>query len=224
MAFHHRGWLAIWFCLCASMTHAKTEYQVFGKQYCEIVLTHDFSNFVIYNSEDIEDCPHHWWRTLNEMKLKRKLNAAFVHFQEPHIWMVDRVIYSNNSYSKMNISGKKFKKIGYFKLEWNKILQKHGPYTDFSIIKTYIFAINQGRHIYQLKDPYGHYYVLYAQSTKLKDINQLKVQIKLPTGWKFIEGAMLNDFILNPKDPNVHIVQDNLSNHYQRVSKNLLEN
>lgn len=224
MAFkHHHGWWRFLLCLFATSGFAAAEMNVFGKHYCEIVSTQDYSHFVIYNSENPNDCPHHWWSALKIMKLKRYLKANFIHLQGPNIWMVDRIIYPKSSIPKMEVEGKKFHVVGQFQLEWSKLIQHHGPYVNYAITKEHILFWNQGQHIYQLKDPQGRYYVLYGLSQKSRNIEQMKNKLQLPKGWYFVEGILAKNYELNSHGNMIYIIQDNLDNNYQRVSKSLLE-
>jgi hypothetical protein len=224
MAFnHHYWWLITGLCILSHSAFAEMQFHVYGKRYCEIVSTSDFSNFVIYNSDNINDCQHHWWSSINEMKLKRFLKANFVHFQGPNTWMIDNIIYPNSNDFNMKVSGKNFQQVGQFKMEWNKLLKNHGPYVDYTITKNHLYGIRRGREVYELKDASGHYYVLYGLSMDIKDIQQLRNQLKLPKGWQFIQGSLPSDYVINPSKSTIHIIQDNLNNNYQRVAKNLLE-
>ncbi|NBX84185.1 MAG: hypothetical protein EBQ95_01085 [Gammaproteobacteria bacterium] len=224
MAFnHHHWWLITGLCILIHSVYAETQTDVYGKRYCEIVSTNDFSNFTIYNSDNVNDCPHHWWSSLNEIKLKRYLKASFVHMQGPNTWMVDKIIYPNSYGLRKNIMGKQFQQVGHFKMEWNKLIKNHGPYIEYTITKKHLYEIHQGRQIYELKDAAGNYYVLYGLSMDMKDIQQLKNQLKLPRGWQFLKGKLAKDYILNSANSTIYIVQDNLNNNYQRVEKDLLE-
>lgn len=224
MAFkHHHGWWKIVFGLFASSCCAVSESEVFGQHYCEIVSTRDYTHFVIYNSANPNDCPRHWWSALKMMKLKRYLNANFIHLQGPNIWMVDKIIYPQSSISLTEVEGKKFQVVGRFHLEWTQLMQNHGPYVDYAINKDHILHWNQGRRIYQLRDPSGHYYVLYGLSHKSKNIEEWKNRLQLPKGWQMSEGILAQNYELEPNGQLIHVIQDNLDNNYQRLSKSLLE-
>lgn len=201
---------------------------VYGKRYCEIVYSKNYMDFYVYNSNNLHECPHAWWKGIDQNAVKKETNAQYVFLNGPRVWVVDDIVKQPVNYPTSHFKGKPLHLVGTFHSDFQSLLRRHGPYTDYKINRDQAYMLHKGREVVELVNPQGQVYVLHSLSMKKRaqspnQISQLKNHIKLPTGWSFKSGNLNSDYRMASSGHVIHIVQDELENTYQMIGKDLLK-
>ena len=94
-------------------------------------------------------------------------------------------------------------------------------YTANEVARTTNFVYRAGSAVYELASPAGDIYVMQSYSQivnpalNIKDLPVLSEQLKLPAGWTYRSRVLDQDLSLVANGI-AYVLQDNLSNSYQR--------
>jgi hypothetical protein len=201
---------------------------LYGKRYCEIVSSENFSDFNIYNTNGLNDCPKSWWTNLKDHALQKKYHFKFVYLSGPRLWLIDSIQNQPNSRDLKNIEGQKLRKVATFHPQLSSLMSRHGPYTDYQIQRGQSYHFKKGRMVYELVNPQGKIYVLHSISLKHRtqvpgQLNHLAQSLKLPSGWQIKQGQINEDKVLRPIAQTIHVIQDDFENTYQLSNQDFLK-
>ena len=94
-------------------------------------------------------------------------------------------------------------------------------YTPLSVLRSNVWKFKREKEIYELTDPEGHVYVMQSYSQIVdpdlqeSDLSSLGERLDLPPGWSF-SSRVLDENLELVADGEAVVVQDNLTNTYQR--------
>jgi hypothetical protein len=200
--------------------------EVYGQRFCEIVESRDYFEFKIYHKEN---CPLSWWQRLSVKQLQNQNHVSFIHLNGPRIWLVDEVKPSAFLGREVHhFSGLNLNLVGKFKPDFNRLLQKHGPYTDYHMHRDQVLRFHKGREILELISPKGQIYVIHSLSLKHQaqspdHLEKVITYIHPPKGWQLKHGILNSDHELYATGHKVHVLQDELENTYQQTTGDWLK-
>ena len=201
---------------------------IYGKRYCEIISSANFSDFYVYNTYGLNNCPQSWWDKVKSADFQKKYHYKFVHLNGPRLWLIDKII-SNQPESEVKIfEGQQLREFASFHPNLSSIMKNHGPYTEHHVIKKYSYKINKGRRVYELITDNNKIYVLQSISLKIKpqspdNLEAVIASLKLPPRWRYKQGRLTEDKYLKPTHNNIEVIQDEYENTYQLSARDLIQ-
>ncbi|CEG55555.1 hypothetical protein [Legionella fallonii] len=204
--------------------------QMRGKQYCEIIVSKLVTNYAIYNTLGINDCPTTMWNKVTESQVKKETGSSFVYLNGPRYWVIDG--FNNpaaNNAAKKTISGIKMQHAGQLYIKWTNLLKAKYPYYRHEVQRQTTWLFETGKPVYELIDNHGDIYVMLSYSVRKKSqtegsLAQLGAKLTLPKGWKFKTGILKQAETIKSANNVAIIIQDNFDNTYQKVSHDFLKN
>jgi hypothetical protein len=207
-------------------TYEKTIANLRNQRYCEVLIgKRDWLKLEVrvFNTQGLNLCPEAQWKALTKESIAKSYDASFVLLNGPRYWMMDEIQASGNT---VNDVKKMFGGIGMnlratVKLSLLKQLMGSKNYTANEVARTTNFIYRAGSTIYELTSPVDEVYVMqsYAQivnpNLNMKDLPVLSEQLKLPAGWTYRSRVLDQDLSLVANGI-AYVLQDNLSNSYQR--------
>lgn len=199
-----------------------------GSQYCEIILSRLLTNYTIYNTLGLNNCPTSLWNTVNITQIKRQTGSTLVHLNGPRYWVIDGFKNVVDHPDLKNINGITMQEAGLLHINLTELLRASRPYYKHTIKRHASWFYDAGKPVYELVDPNGDIYVMQSYSihkaplTK-QDLTQLGAKLVLPQGWTFKTGILAQPEAIHPIHDLVTVVQDNLDGSYQKVSHDFLK-
>lgn len=200
-----------------------------GKQYCEIIVSKRVTNYVIYNTLGVNDCPTKMWSKVTESQVKKETGSSFVYLNGLRYWVIDGFSNSAENAAKRTINGIPMQHAGQLYIKWTNLLKAKYPYYRHEIQRQTTWLYEAGKPVYELIDNHGDVYVMQSYSIRKKSQNQgslaqLGSKLTLPSGWKFKTGILKQAEAIKSTNNVAIIVQDNFDNTYQKVSHDFLKN
>jgi len=197
-----------------------------NQRYCEVLIgKRDWLNLEVsvFNTQGLNLCPETQWKTLAKESIAKSHDASFVLLNGPRYWMMDEIQASGNTVNnvKESFGGIEMNLRATVKLGLLKQLIGSKNYTANEVARTTNFVYRAGSPIYELTSPEGEVYVMqsYSQivnaSLSEKDLPTLIQQLKLPAGWTY-RSRVLDEPLSLVANGIAYVLQDNLSNSYQR--------
>ena len=197
-----------------------------NQRYCEVLLgSRHFLNLEVkvFNTQGLNLCPEDKWRALSKEVITKQFDASVVILNGPRYWMMDEIQAAgqtiNNvkeSFGGIEMNLRATVDVGLFK----QILGDK-RFTPNQIIRTTNFIYKAGSPIYELTTPTGETYVMQSYSQiesptlSMKDLPSLAERLNLPAGWSYRSRVLDQDLSLVANGV-AYVLQDNLSNSYQR--------
>ena len=196
-------------------------------RYCEYLAIEPTAEGIIataWNSFGLHDCPAQDWDAVDEDDLQRyadELGVAAVTKNGPRFWLMDELLSNRGSYEEIRF---------FDSLEMGLAAQvllgttpSLGDYTERSVARDTLFTFNEGSEIYQLSSPAGREYVMQSYSHIVDDtqtsgsLSELGSRLALPEGWTFTARVLEEHLFVEDVEGIATIVQDELTNTYQRA-------
>ena len=197
-----------------------------NQRYCEVLLgkrTWLKLEVRVFNTQGLNHCPEAQWSALTKESIEKTFDASFVVLNGPRYWMMDEIQAAGNTVNdvKETFGGIEMNLRAIVKLSLLKQLMGSKNYTANEIARTTNFVYRAGSTVYELTSPAGDVYVMQSYSQivnpalNIKDLPVLNEQLKLPAGWTYRSRVLDQDLSLVANGV-AYVLQDNLSNSYQR--------
>jgi hypothetical protein len=198
-----------------------------GGRYCEVILSESLSQFAVYNTWGLNQCPEEKWRELTTEGIKKETNAAMVRLNGPRYWVIDG--FKNTQLINKTVKlfgGISMRKAGVLHIEITTLLEPR-YYRTHEVNRKTTWVYQENKPVYELIDPKGAVYVMQSYSVELhpqtlESLSQLDQQLQLPQGWHFKTGILKKTELLAAADAKAIVVQDNYLNTYQRATHDFL--
>ena len=225
--------LSLWTLTAFSQSHLKNrpEFEMSvsnlrNQRYCEVLYgkrTWLTLEVKVFNTQGLNLCPEDQWKTLSKDEIAKANDASFVLLNGPRYWTMDEIQAAGSSVNKVKESfgGIEMNLRAVVKLGLFKQLIGSKQYSPNEITRTTNFIYKAGATVYELTSPSGEVYVMQSYSQivnptlSIKDLATLDQQLKVPTGWAYRSRVLDRDLSLLANGV-AYVLQDNLSNSYQR--------
>jgi hypothetical protein len=198
-----------------------------GERYGEIMLGKGGlvvpSEFDVYNTIGLNDCPQELWAKLDPEKIKAETGAKAVKLNGPRYWMIDGLTGSTLVSTEIRtFGGIQMRHAGTIELAFRDKLHLGKPYAIHRVARKTIWVYKAGRPVYQLIGPDGAVYFMQSYSVQKdpkQDVDSLALlgaRLQLPENWKFRTLNLSKDYMLQAVDGMAYVVQDDLENTYQK--------
>jgi hypothetical protein len=197
-----------------------------NQRYCEVLLgkrTWLKLEVRVFNTQGLNHCPEAQWSALTKESIEKTFDASLVVLNGPRYWMMDEIQAAGKTVNdvKESFGGIEMNLRATIQLSLLKQLMGSKQYTPNEIVRTTNFVYRAGSAIYELTSPGGDVYVMQSYSQivnpalSMKDLPVLGEQLKLPAGWTYRSRVLDQDLSLVANGI-AYVLQDNLSNSYQR--------
>lgn len=197
-----------------------------GERYGEVLLGKGGlvtpSEFDVYNTIGLNDCPDALWTKLDPEKIKSENGVKAVKLNGPRYWVIDGLTGSSLvSNVQRNFGGIEMRQAGTLKLTMKDILAMGKPYVVHCVARTTIWLFKAGSPVYQLISPSGEVFFMQSFSAQkekqsMESLAQLGSKLSLPNGWKFRTLTLKKDYQVKALDGLAYVVQDDFENTYQK--------
>ena len=222
--------LSIFLFITPLTSQAAKKMNIRGSRYCEIIFTESITQYDVYNTFGLNDCPESIWSQVNIDQVKREANSSFVHLNGPRFWVIDGFVHSNLVKANPKIlGGLAMREAGVLHLSAYDLLRaKSGShYQQWKIERQTVWIYEPGKPIYELIDPEGNVFVMQSYSIQKHSQTQdslasLASKLTLPSGWQFKTGTLTKRETLKTINNVAIVVQDDFLNTYQKATHDFL--
>ena len=197
-----------------------------NQRYCEVLIgKRDWLKLEVrvFNTQGLNLCPEAQWSALTKESIIKDYDASIAILNGPRYWMMDEIQAAGNTVNdvKETFGGIEMNLRATVKLSLLKQLMGSKNYTANEVARTTNFVYRAGSTVYELTSPAGDVYVMQSYSQivnpalNIKDLPGLSEQLKLPAGWTYRSRVLDQDLSLVANGV-AYVLQDNLSNSYQR--------
>lgn len=197
-----------------------------NQRYCEVLIgKRDWLKLEVrvFNTQGLNLCPEAQWSALTKESIAKAYDASFAILNGPRYWMMDEIQAAGNTVNdvKETFGGIEMNLRATIQLSLLKQFIGSKHFTPNEITRTTNFVYKAGGAIYELTSPAGDVYVMQSYSQivnpalNIKDLPVLSEQLKLPAGWTYRSRVLEQDLSLVANGV-AYVLQDNLSNSYQR--------
>jgi hypothetical protein len=202
--------------------------QMRDQRYCEIIIPKTFSQYAVYNTWGLNDCPQDTWNNVTDACVKKETNSSRVHLNGPRYWVIDG--FKNSTLvnpTVKTICGLSMREAGVLEVSPFDLLKANKPYKQRDVARQTTWIYNAGSPVYELIDPKGKVFVM--QSYSLQKIHQsqaslagLGAKLNLPKNWQFKTGKLKKTELLQAIDNQATVIQDDFLNTYQLATRDFL--
>lgn len=199
-----------------------------GERYGEVLLGKGGllipSEFDVYNTIGLNDCPQELWEKLDADKIKKENGVKAVILNGPRYWAIDGLTNSKLvSTVQKNFGGIEMRQAGTIELGLRDKLSLGKPYAVHKVARTTVWVFKSGRPVYQLISPDGDVYFMQSYSVQkekqdMESLAKLGSKLHLPSGWQFKTQNLNKDFFVKAIDGMAYVIQDDLDNTYQKTT------
>lgn len=208
--------------------HAAEKMNLRGQRYCEIIVAKSLTNYSVYNTWGLNDCPAALWNQVNVAQVKQETGSSFVHLNGPRHWVIDgfkKTALINPSIK--TLAGLTLREAGILHLSVFDLLKPNTPYQDRNVNRQTTWIYQSGRPVYELINPKGQVFVMQSFSVQQhpqteQSLSQLGSVLTLPAGWKFKTGILKQPEMLEAINNRAVVAQDNYLNTYQMATHDFL--
>ncbi|QWE08418.1 hypothetical protein [Polynucleobacter ibericus] len=197
-----------------------------NQRYCEVLMgKRDWLKLEVkvFNTQGLNLCPETQWHALNKESIAQNFDVSFVYLNGPRYWTMDEIQAAGNTVNdvKESFGGIEMNLRATVQLSLFKQLMGSKNFTPNEINRITNFIYRAGSAVYELTSPAGDVYVMQSYSQivnphlNMKDLPVLSEQLKLPAGWTYRSRVLDQDLSLIANGI-AYVLQDNLSNSYQR--------
>jgi hypothetical protein len=197
-----------------------------NQRYCEVLVgKRNWLNLEVrvFNTQGLNLCPEVQWKDLSKDSIAKAFDASFVLLNGPRYWVMDEIQAAGATVNneKESFGGIEMNLRATIQLSLLKQILGSKKYSANEITRTTNFIYRAGSAVYELTSPGGDTYVMQSYSQivnpmlNMKDLPVLGEQLKLPAGWTYRCRVLDQDLSLIA-DGIAYVLQDNLSNSYQR--------
>jgi len=207
----------------------------FRVRYCEMILPYPEGGGVtasVYGTQQLNDCPQEAWEAIDPEAVAEEYGSLAALQNGPRYWVLDDIEIGEGGFTGDPLPGRG--EIFFFgQLEMRLLTsvflpvdgnnQSGVPYTSARVDRNTIFHFVAGRRVYELQDPQGNRYIMQSYSQivdsdlQFYELTGLGERLELPEGWQFSTYILEEPLELLTDDGVAEVVQDELSNTYQRV-------
>jgi hypothetical protein len=198
-----------------------------NQRYCEVLVGK--RNWLklevrVFNTQGLNLCPEAQWKELNKESIAKAYDASFILLNGPRYWVMDEIQAAGATVNKEKESfgGIEMNLRATIQLSLLKQFLGSKQYSPNEVTRTTNFIYRAGSAVYELTSPGGDVYVMQSYSQivnptlNMKDLPVLNDQLKLPAGWTYRSRVLDQDLSLLANGV-AYVLQDNLSNSYQRM-------
>lgn len=223
-----KGWIALIFCVITLGAQAADKMGIRGNRYCEVIVSKALTQFSVYNTFGLNDCPPKQWERVTEACVKQETGKSLVHLNGPRYWVIDGFQHSHlvNATPK-KICGLEMREAGVLKLGLIDLLKAKQPYREKQVSRHTTWVYEAGKPVYELIDPKGRVFVMQSYSVQKhaqtqKSLSKLRDDLILPRGWTFKTGLLKKRSLLPAIRDLATVVQDDFANTYQLATHDFL--
>jgi len=204
----------------------KSVSNLLNQRYCEVLIgKREWLKLKVkvFNTQGLNLCPEKQWKALNKESIAKAYDASFVLLNGPRYWVMDEIQAAGNTVNdiKESFEGIEMNLRATVQVSLFTQLMGSKQYSPNEVSRTTNFLYRAGSAVYELTSPGGEVYVMQSYSQivnptlKMKDLPVLSEQLKLPSGWTYRSRVLDQDLSLVANGI-AYVLQDNLSNSYQR--------
>ena len=197
-----------------------------NQRYCEVLIgKRDWLKLEVrvFNTQGLNLCPEAQWSALTKESIIKDYDASIAILNGPRYWMMDEIQAAGDTVNltKESFGGMEMNLRATVILNLLKQLMGSKQFSPNEISRTTNFVYKAGTPIYELTSPAGDVYVMqsYSQIVNpnlvMSDLPGLAKQLKLPAGWTY-KSRVLDQELSLIANGIAYVLQDNLSNSYQR--------
>jgi hypothetical protein len=207
-------------------TFQKSVSNLRNHRYCEVLVGK--RNWLklevkVFNTQGLNSCPETQWKDLTKEAITKAFDASFVLLNGPRYWVMDEIQAAGTTVNseKESFGGIEMNLRATIQLSLLKQFLGSKQYSPNEVTRTTNFIYRAGSAVYELTSPGGDIYVMQSYSQimnpilSMKDLPVLSEQLKLPAGWTYRSRVLDQDLSLVANGI-AYVLQDNLSNSYQR--------
>jgi hypothetical protein len=193
-------------------------------RYCEfLVLTGEVpdAKVTVFNTIGLNDCPQGKWDSIDAGALAEELGATAVIKNGPRHFLMDSA--TGDPGPVRSFEGLKMRKVATIAIHSDEELVSRA-YGERTIKRDNTWIWEAGRRVYELLAPDGSNYVMQSYSQirdpelTIGELRSLGDRLDLPQGWRYRSRVLRTDLTLVARGK-ATIVQDDLTNTYQRMSR-----
>ena len=197
-----------------------------NQRYCEVL--YGKRNFLklevkVFNTQGLNLCPEERWQALSKEAIAKQFDASIVVLNGPRYWVMDEIQAAGTTVNnvKESFGGIEMNLRATIEIGLLKQILGDKRFAPNQISRTTNFVYRAGSSIYELTSPTGEVYVMQSYSQivntglSMKDLATLGNQLTLPAGWEYRSRVLDQDLSLIANGV-AYVLQDNLSNSYQR--------
>ena len=197
-----------------------------NQRYCEVLVgKRNWLNLEVkvFNTQGLNLCPQAQWKDLSKDSITKAFDASFVLLNGPRYWVMDEIQAAGATVNneKESFGGIEMNLRATIQLSLLKQFLGSKQYSPNEVTRTTNFIYRAGSAVYELTSPGGDSYVMQSYSQivnpalSMRDLPVLGEQLKLPAGWTYRSRVLDQDLSLVANGL-AYVLQDNLSNSYQR--------
>jgi hypothetical protein len=204
-----------------------------NQRYCEVIPSVTQGSTVttyVYNTQGLNLCPADQWDALTVDEVDQEYGSQTAQLNGPRYWMMDDLEASGSS-----TTGQTFTFGGIEMSLRATIVTPVGTptvgeqfYVPNTVQRQTVYTYEAGKPIYELIDPDRNVYVMqsYAQivdsTLTINQLPALKRILSLPKGWRYRTERLHHSIELTATGT-AYVINDNLADSYQRMSKPTLQ-
>lgn len=179
----------------------------------------------VYSTIGLSDCPEDRWRALDPAAIKREHGARAVVLNGPRYFLMDRVSIANPGREIVRFGTLDMRRLASVRIPLRRLVggsMRQQPYSEVEVVRDTTYVYDAGREIYRLVDPRGRAYVMQTYSLMVDSsltasaLPALGARLRLPAGWRYEVEILAHELVLTVHGT-AYLVQDDLTNSYQRV-------
>lgn len=198
-------------------------------RYCEVIpvfQTRLTFHVEVYNTISLNDCPADLWAKLDGEAMAKRYDAKAVKLNGPRHWVLNQIIGGGATATGkiVDFGGIEMKLVAQLETKLWQGTVGDKFYTPNEVNRTTTFVYRAGQMVYDLTSPEGDVYRMqsYAQiadpNLTIESLETLGERLELPEGWSFQARVLTEDSELKA-DGLAYVINDNLYNSYQRITK-----
>ena len=186
-----------------------------GYRYCEILLDYDDATEV-WGTPGLNRCSADAWEALDPATIQAAHGATGIAMNGPRYFLANR----GSGAELPKVATRMYGDVE-MKLLASVVTDEPESYAPVTVLRTNVWTFKRGQEIYELTDPEGRVYVMQSYSQiVIPDLNESELsalgeRLALPPGWTF-SSRVLEEPLELVADGEVTVVQDDLTNTYQR--------
>ncbi|ARB92053.1 hypothetical protein [Legionella longbeachae] len=199
-----------------------------GQRYCEILIEKSRTDFAVYNTIGLNNCPERMWDKITPAVVKSETGSSFVHLNGPRYWVIDGLKNSDLVNPEVKtFDGLKMREAGILHISFWDLFRTGASYKQLQVARHTTWVYDAGKPVYELIDPKGNVYVMQSYSVQKtpqteQSLAQLGTKLKLPKKWQFKTGVLKKTGTVPAINNMAIVIQDDFLNTYQKASHDLL--
>jgi hypothetical protein len=205
----------------------KPRTQLHGARYGELLFGQIAGETVqaeVWTTFTLNDCPPELWDPIEVDKLASGRGATFGIKNGPRYWLIDELlraaVIEDVEFGQFN--GLAMIRVASVQIDLASIASRQ--YREHRVDRRTLFTWKAGSRVHELVDPEGGTYVMQAYSQivdptlREAHLSALGSRLDLPEGWRFGSRVLDTDLLVDTRDVEARVLQDDLQNSYCRVT------